>query len=57
MLEYVGSSEEIYVFGTVPFFRNCWHAGKLFAESKTRTYHWRVGTERTAEWRGGVGQD
>ena len=25
--------------------------------SKTRTYDWRVGTERTAGWRGGVRQD
>ena len=26
-------------------------------ESKTRTYHGRVGSERTAGWRGGVEQD
>ena len=26
-------------------------------ESKTRTYHGRVGSGRTAGWRGGVGQD
>ena len=29
---------------------------KEFAESKTRTYHERVGSGRTAAWRGGVGQ-
>ena len=29
----------------------------LPVESKTRTYYRRVGTERTAEWPGGVRQD
>ena len=28
-----------------------------FVESKTRTYHGRVGSGRTAGWQGGVGQD
>ena len=29
----------------------------VLVESKTWTYHWGVGTERTAGWQGGVGQD
>ena len=39
------------------FFRSTNKRNPIFVESKTRTYHGRVGTERTARRRDGVGQN
>ena len=38
-------------------FRTSNYRSSLHVESKTRTYLGRVGSGRTAGWRGGVGQD
>ena len=47
---FIFTTYDIYV---IPIYYDYW----LNVESKTRTYHGRVGSGRTAGWRGGVGQD